>query len=64
MPNNLLTKINAASNVKSITIPVMALYILKNQNPKTRLIIFPEQENALKLYEAVKAFTPNSNNFI
>ena len=55
---------NSASSVKSITIPVMALYLLKERKTNTRLIVFPEQENALKLYEAIKAFKPDSDDFI
>ncbi len=64
MLNSLFSKINSSFSVKSLSTPVMALYLLKYNENKTRLIIFPEQESALKLLDTIQAFKPNSGNFI
>ncbi len=64
MPNNLFSKISTASNVKSITNPVMAMYLLQNQKIGTRLVVLPEQENAQRLFDTINSFGPVNGNFV
>lgn len=64
MPSNLLSKIDACSNIKSIPTPILALYLIRQQTKKLRLVILPEHENATQLLDEIQAFSPDTGNFV
>lgn len=64
MSNNIFSRIHSSFSVKSLSTPIIALYLLKYSDKKTRLVLFPEQESALKLFNTIESFKANNNNFV
>jgi transcription-repair coupling factor (superfamily II helicase) len=65
MLDNIFDKINKANSVKSLSLPVLALYLLKHQAAGTRLVILPEQNDAYKLIHNLRSLSKETyKNFL
>jgi transcription-repair coupling factor (superfamily II helicase) len=61
MSDNIFSKIHKAKSVKSISIPVLALYLLKHQETNARLVLVPEENDAYNLINNIRSLSNNSH---